>query len=58
MQRDVKANVSRGLGVLLCLRRRYAALLHQAHLLFLLGRGLLFDRAADDPLLQVQPAQQ
>lgn len=35
-------------------RRQYAALLHQANLLFLLGRGLLFDRAADDPLLQVR----
>ena len=34
-------------------RRQYAALVHQANLLFLLGRGLLFDRAADDPLLQV-----
>lgn len=33
--------------------RQYAAMLHQAHLLFLLGRGLLFDRAADDPMLQV-----
>lgn len=32
--------------------RQYAMLLHQANLLFLLGRGLLFDRAADDPLLQ------
>lgn len=37
----------------ICMSRQYAALLHQAHLLFLLGRGLLFDRAADDPLLQV-----
>lgn len=33
--------------------RQYAMLLHQTNLLFLLGRGLLFDRAADDPLLQV-----
>lgn len=39
-------------GCALCCRQ-YAALLHQANLLFLLGRGLLFDRAADDPLLQV-----
>ncbi len=32
--------------------REYAALLHQSHLLFLLGRGLLFDAAADDAFLQ------
>lgn len=34
--------------------KRQAQLLHRSHLLLLLGRALLFDRAADAPLVQVR----
>ena len=35
--------------------REMARLLHRTHLLCLLSRGLLYDEAANDPLLQVSP---
>jgi hypothetical protein len=53
-RRNLLGNLGRVASVCALYRRQYAALLHQANLLFLLGRGLLFDAAADDPLLQVR----
>ncbi len=36
--------------------RELTATLHKSELLWLLARGLMFDAAADDPLLQVPPS--